>query len=236
MSLKDRVVFLTGASRGIGKATALRLAQDGARLALCGRDAAALGEVEAEVLRRGAPAAVTRAFDLADTQAIVASFRDARSQLGPIDILINNAGFNPRKAPLGEVTAEELDSILAINLRAPFLCIREALADMIPRRSGHIVNVLSTVCHFANEGMGAYTVAKKGLEGLSGVLLKEARQHSIKVSAVYPGGTDTSFRANARPDYMRPESVAAAIHAVLTLPEDVVVHGLTFRPSVETNF
>jgi len=234
--LAGRNVYLTGASRGIGRAAALRLAREGARLALCGRDEAALAEVAGEARRIGAQAVFRSAFDLASEPSILAFFERARAELGPADILINNAGFNPRKAPLAEVTTAELDSILAVNLRAPFILAREALRDMIPRKRGHIVSVLSTVCHFSNEGMGAYTAAKKGLEGLTGVLLKEARPHGVRVSALYPGGTDTTFRASRRPDYMKPESVAEAIHALLTLPEDLAVHSLTFRPMVETNF
>ena len=234
-SLKGKTIYLTGASRGIGRATALRFASDGARLALCGRDPVALEETSRAARNAGAEVFV-KDFDLADEKAIIGFFACARAVLGPPDVLINNAGFNPRKAPLAEVTTAEFDAILGINLRAPFICCREALREMIPRRSGHIVNVLSTVCHFSNETMGAYTTAKKGLEGLTGVLLKEVRPHGIKVSAVYPGGTDTTFRAKARPDYSKPESVAAALHALLTLPDDVVVHGLTFRPIVETNF
>jgi NAD(P)-dependent dehydrogenase (short-subunit alcohol dehydrogenase family) len=235
-SLRGKVVHLTGASRGIGKATAVRLAREGAKLALCGRDANALAEAKADCLRAGAAAVFSQAFDLASERAILDFLAAARSELGWVDILINNAGFNPRKAPLAEVPVEELDQILAVNLRAPFILAREALRDMIPRKSGHIVNILSTVCHFANEGMGAYTAAKKGLEGLMGVLLKEAQPLGVRVSAVYPGGTDTTFRKNARPDYMRPESVAEAVHAVLAMPEDLIVHGLTFRPPVEKNF
>jgi len=84
--------------------------------------------------------------------------------------------------------------------------------------------------------MGVYTAAKRGFEGWSRVLLKELRPHGIRVSAVYPGGTDTTFRAKNRPDCLRPESVAEAICAVLTLPEDLIVHDITFRPMVETNF
>ncbi|MBN1441840.1 MAG: SDR family oxidoreductase, partial [Planctomycetes bacterium] len=155
---------------------------------------------------------------------------------GAVDILINNAGYNERKAPLTEVTTEEFDAVLAVNLRAPFLLMREAGRDMKERGGGRIVNVLSTVCHFANESMGVYTAAKSGLKALTEVFRKEVRPFGVRVSSVYPGGTDTSFRAGARPDYLRPESVAEAIFALLTLPEDLVVHDLTFRPMVETNF
>lgn len=235
-SLEGKCVWITGASKGIGRALALRLARDGVCLALCGRDLQALSGLSGEARDLGSPRVFVKAFDLADESEIISFAREGRGAVGPADVLINNAGFNPRKAPLAEVTLEEFDAILGVNLRAPFLLTREVLRDMIPRQAGHIVNVLSTVCHFANETMGAYTAAKKGLEGLSGVLLKELRPHGIRVSAVYPGGTDTTFRANQRPDYMKPESVAEALRSVLVMPDDVIVHGLTFRPAAETNF
>lgn len=234
--LRGKAIYLTGASRGIGRAIALRLARDGVRLALCGRDRAALDAVAAEVERLGSPPPFVRRFDLAEESETLAYYRDAKESLGPPDVLINNAGYNARKVPIAEVTSEEFDAMVAVNLKAPFLLSREAIRDMVERGGGHIVNILSTVCLFANETMGAYTATKKGLEGLTGVLLKEARPHGVRVSAIYPGGVDTSFRANPRPDYMRPESVAEAVRAVLVMPDDLVVHGLTFRPMVETNF
>ncbi|HZN58767.1 MAG TPA: SDR family oxidoreductase [Planctomycetota bacterium] len=236
MSIQGKTVLLTGASRGIGRSIALRLARENVRLALCARDTAALEKVAAEAKSAGASAVFVKAFDLAEERAIVDFVRSSSDAVGPADVLINNAGFNPRKAPVAEVTTEEFDGIVAVNLRAPFILLREVLRAMILRRTGHIVNILSTVCHYANESMGAYTAAKRGLEGLAGVLLKEARPQGVRVSAVYPGGTDTTFRAVRRPDYMSPDSVAEAVYAVLTLPEDLTVHSMTFRPWVETNF
>ena len=236
MPLRERTVLITGASRGIGRALALRCARSGARLALCGRDAARLAALEKEIVESGGTRPFWKAFDLAGAKRTVAFYADARDALGAPDVLVNNAGFNPRKSPLAEVTTEEFDAILAVNLRAPFLLCREARRDLIPRRSGHIVQVLSTVCHLSMETMGAYTTAKKGLEGLSGVLRKEARPHGVRVSCVYPGGTDTEFRPSERPDYMRPESVAEVVHGLLTAPDDVIVHSITFRPIVESNF
>jgi NAD(P)-dependent dehydrogenase (short-subunit alcohol dehydrogenase family) len=235
-TLAGNVVFLTGATRGIGRATAVRLAGLGARLALAGRSAGALDDAASECRARGAPRVFTRSFDLASEAAILDFYAAASRDLGAPGVLINNAGLNPGKRALVDVTTEELDLAIAVNLRAPFILAREAARDMRERGGGHIVNVLSTVCHFANETMGAYTAAKAGLDALTAVLRKELRPFGIKVSSVYPGGTNTTFRAQVRADYMRPESVAEAIVAVLTLPSDVAVHELTFRPMVETNF
>lgn len=234
--LTDRAVYLTGASRGIGRALALRLAREGVRLAFCGRDSGALETLREELESGGARATFYRAFDLRDADTICDFYREARGAVGPPHVLINNAGFNSRKAPVSEVTTPELDDILAVNLRAPFILMRASFEDMRSAGSGHVVNILSTVCHASMENMGAYTAAKKGLDALTDVFRKEARPHGIRVTSIYPGGTDTEFRPSERPDYMHPRSVAETVVATLTLPQDVVLHHVTFRPMVETNF
>ena len=231
-ALEGRTVVLTGASRGIGRSLAGCLAAEGARLGICGRDKAALSELEGEL---GRPV-VTAAFDLCFEAPALDFLAKVRAELGGIDVLINNAGFNPRKARLVEVATEVFDSILAVNLRAHFMVMRECARDMKEKGGGHVINILSTVCHSDMETMGAYTAAKEGLRALTNVFRKEAREDGIRVTAVYPGGTDTDFRPNPRPDYMKPSSVADAVLTALTLPEDLVVHELTFRPMGENNF
>ena len=231
-ALEGRTVVVTGASRGIGRSLAVRLAAEGASLGICGRDEAALSELEEEL---GTPV-VTAAFDLCREEPALEFLDRVRAGLGGIDVLINNAGFNPRKAPLAEVATGEFDSIMAVNLRAPFLLMRECARDMKERGAGHVINILSTVCHSDMETMGAYTAAKEGLRALTNVFRKEVLADGIRVTAVYPGGTDTGFRPNPRPDYMKPSSVADAVLTALTLPEDLVLHELTFRPMVENNF
>jgi NAD(P)-dependent dehydrogenase (short-subunit alcohol dehydrogenase family) len=235
-SLKGKIIYLTGATKGIGRATALLLAEQNTALALCGRDTASLERVKEQVVSAGAPLPFTKSFDLSDEEKIVEFYRQAVEAIGPPDILINNAGFNSRKARVQDVETDEFDRIIAVNLRAPFILMREAMRDMGARGSGHIVNVLSSVCHYDVETMGAYTAAKKGLQGLTDVLRKEARAQNVRVTSIYPGGTDTSFRAQPRPHYMSAESVAEAIVFSLTLPEDVVAHHFTFRPMSESNF
>lgn len=235
-SIQGKAVLLTGASRGIGRALALRLAREKAILAICGRDGAALEAVAAEAGALSGAPVLHRGFDLRDDAALAAFYREARGRFGAPHVLISNAGVNPRKAPVWETAVEEFDAAVAVNARAPFVLLREALPDMIARRGGHVVLVLSSACLFANENLGAYTAAKACLKGLADVLRKEARPHGVRVTAVYPGGVDTTFRPARRPDYTSPDSVAEAIVGALTLPPDLVVHDLTFRPMVETNF
>jgi NAD(P)-dependent dehydrogenase (short-subunit alcohol dehydrogenase family) len=235
-SIDGKIVYLTGATHGIGRAIAVRLAREKVSLALCGRDAGAMGEVERAAKDAGARALHTKTFDMRDEDGILAFYRESRSRLGPPSIVICNAGYNSRKASLWEVTTEEFDGLIAVNLRAPFILIREAFPDLKAAGGGHVIVVLSTCCRFDMETMGAYTAAKNGLEGLVDVFRKEARPHDIRVTSVYPGGTDTRFRKTPRPEYLRPESVAEAVAQALLLPEDLVMHELVFRPMVETNF
>jgi short-subunit dehydrogenase len=235
-SLEGKIVCLTGATKGIGRAIALRLANERCRLAICGRDKKDLRMVSELIQSEGAITPFTKSFDLTDERSLLEYYREASAHFGPPDILVNNAGYNSRKAALWEVDTDEFDKMFAVNIRAPFILMRESFQDMRARGNGHVVNILSTVCHADLETMGVYTAAKRGLQALTNVFRKEARPFNIRVTSIYPGGVDTSFRKAKRPEYMRPESVAEAVYAALTLPDDLIVHHMTFRPMVESNF
>lgn len=222
--------LITGATRGIGREVAHQLHAAGYAVFVTGRDGTLLATLQSELACPGL------ALDLAEADAASRLFTEARRTLGRIDVLVNNAGFNRAKVPITHVSTEELDTSYALNLRAPILLAREALNEMAPRRSGHIVNVLSSVVHAKLENYSIYSTMKYALHGFTGCLIKEARLVGVKVTGVYPGGVDTTFRAQARPDYLRPESAARMIVHCITAPADVVVHELTFRPIVETNF
>jgi len=234
--LQDKVVLVTGASRGIGRATAREMARVGARVSVVARTQAQLDtlaqEIEAET---GRPALVCPA-DVAQEADVCRAVQGTLEAYGRIDILVNNAGFNTRKARIWEMTVDEWDRMFAVNLRAAFLFCRLALPGMIERRSGHVINVISTASQIGLEDIGVYGATKWGLLGLTKSLIKEARPHNVRVTALSPGGTDTSFRAEPRPQYLRPEIVAEAIVFCAQLPEQAVVHDLVLRPIVETNF
>jgi short-subunit dehydrogenase len=230
MKETTRTALVTGATGGIGREIARQLKTTGFDVFVSGRNSALLTPLQQEL---GCPGL---AVDLSLPDAPVQLFGTALRALGHIDVLVNNAGFNKAKDPLTSVTAEDLDNAYAVNVRAPILLAQEALQHMSARRSGHILNVLSSIVHVKMENYSVYTTMKHALHGFTGCLVKEARLVGVKVTAVYPGGVDTGFRTQARPDYLRPESAARMIVQCITAPEDVVVHELTYRPMVETNF
>ncbi len=225
-----RTTLITGATRGIGREVARQLKALGFAVYITGRDVSLVESLRLELACDG------MVVDLASADAPVQLFATALKALGRIDVLVNNAGFNKAKAPIEQVTSEELDASYAVNVRAPVLLAREALKDMATRRSGHIVNVISSVAHAKMENYSVYSTMKYALHGFTGCLTKEARQVGVKVTGVYPGGVDTTFRSTPRPDYMKPESAARMIVHCITAPHDVVVHELTYRPIIETNF
>ncbi len=228
--MEKRTVLVTGATRGIGRELVKQLCSQGFAVFATGRDPQLLGELKKATGCHG------DVFDLADADAAVALYTKAREALGPIDVLVNNAGFNPGKEPVTDVAVERLDASYAVNFRAPYLLCREALREMGGRQSGHIINVVSTIARTSAPNYSAYCSLKYALHGFTQCLIKEARQVNVKVTGVYPGGTDTDFRSEERPDYLQASSAAKMIVDCLAAPDDVVVHELVYRPIVETNF
>jgi NAD(P)-dependent dehydrogenase (short-subunit alcohol dehydrogenase family) len=225
-----KTVLVTGATRGIGRALVVLLSTRGYRVFASGRDAVLLASLQKETGCDGA------LFDLAAPDAPVALYATARAALGNVDVLVNNAGFNPGKKPLCDVSDAAMDASYALNFRAPFILCREALRDMAARGQGHIVNVISTIARTSAENYTAYCSQKHALHGFTQCLIKEARHLKVKVTGVYPGGTDTDFRPESRPDYLSAQSAAAMILHAIEAPDDTVVHELVYRPFVEANF
>ena len=235
-SLENKVALVTGASRGIGRATALAMARAGAQVAVAARTASQLRALSDEIEAQTGKPALVCVSDVAVEDDVKHMVRDVLAGFGRVDVLVNNAGYNVRKAKIWEITAQEWDAMFAVNLRGAFLCCREVLPGMIERQSGHVINVISTASQIGLEQIGVYGATKWGLLGLTKSLIKEARPYGIRVTALSPGGTDTTLRAEPRPQYLAPETVADAIVFVASLPEKAVVHDMVLRPIVETNF
>ena len=211
-TLHGKVALVTGASRGIGKATARVFAQAGARVALAARDATAL-EANVDEISAAGGAALACPCDVADEASVQALFARVAAHFGPVDILVNSAGAVAQSRFVDMETAV-WDHVLGVNLRGTFLCCREAFREMIPRNGGVIINLSSLSGVPGVEkfpGLSAYNVSKYGVAGLSEILAVEGKPHHIRVVAVSPGAVDTEMLRAAAPHLtpdMTPDDLA----------------------------
>ena len=184
-SLKDRVALVTGASQGIGRATAIALAQAGARVAVAARNAGKLAEVVAEIAAAGGEA-IAVPMDVADAEQVKAGFRQTSGKFGKLDILVNNAAIT-RDGLAVRMKAEDWDAVLRTNLTGAHFCAQQAMSVMMRARYGRIINVTSVVAETGNPGQANYVAAKAGLIGLTRALAVEIASRNITVNAVAPG-------------------------------------------------
>jgi len=210
-ALAGRHAFVTGASRGIGAAIAAALAADGARVSLIGRDAARLDQMAAEL--GGPDRAVPIVADVTDAASVRQAFARARGQLGPVHILVNNAG-QAASAKFTDTDEALWHRILGVNLTGTYLCTREAVADMLQTGFGRIVNIASIPGLRGAAYISAYATSKHAVIGLTRSLALEYATRGITVNAVCPGYTDTDMVrqavGNIRAKTGRSESEAMA--------------------------
>jgi 3-oxoacyl-[acyl-carrier protein] reductase len=194
MNLSGKVALVTGASSGIGAATATVLADLGARVALgYFHNETGAQEVCRSINASGGKAIAIRA-DVRRAAEIRTLMNQVTEQLGPIDILINNAGSLVQRLPIRDVTEESWDNIMDLNLKSAMLCSQAAVPSMVERKQGAIVNVVSIAGrNGGGPGAGPYSTAKGGLITFTKCLAKEMAPHGVRVNAVSPGVIDTPF-------------------------------------------
>ena len=212
--LEGRVAFITGAGRGIGAATALRMAEEGARVALVDIDTDGCQQVAEEIGHLGSEGLVI-SCNVADNIMVQMAVDKTASHFGQLDILVNNAGVL-RDNLLFKMSEEDWDTVLNVHLKGAFLCSRAAQKYMVHQKYGRIVS-LSSSSALGNRGQANYSAAKAGLQGFTRTLAIELGQFGITVNAVAPGFIDTEMtRATARRQGHNPDEVIA--HAAKTIP------------------
>ncbi len=213
-----RIAFVTGASRGIGKAVALRLAADGRHVVLASRSEGPLGEVKAEIEAAGGKASVC-AVDISDRKAFAEAIEGVIAEHGRLDILVNNAGIT-RDNLLLRMSDEEWDAVIETNLTSAFVAMRAAARAMMKGKFGRIVNIASTSGLVGNSGQANYAASKSGLVGMTRTVAREIGGKGITANVVAPGFIQTDMTSNL------PESVLESVKSLIQVkrlgtPEDI---------------
>jgi NAD(P)-dependent dehydrogenase (short-subunit alcohol dehydrogenase family) len=227
--------LVTGATHGIGRATAFALGHAGYRVGVCARTAAKVESLVAELRAAGVEAA-GRAADVADPDQATSAVEHVSKALGEIGVLVNNAGVLIAR-PIEELTLEDWDATMATNLRGLFLMTRAVLPPMRARGHGDIVNVASLAARNGFAGGSAYVASKHAVLGFGRALMLELRKEGIRVITVCPGSVDTGLlheQPMLKSDparILQPEDVAATILHSLRLPERALVSEVDLRPS-----
>ncbi len=233
--LKDKVVIVTGAGRGIGRAIAIAFASEGAKVALAARTEEEIENLAREIRESGAEAVAIKT-DMACEDDIKNLITETERSLGPVDILINNAAIL-ELSPIAEMASDTWDRLMLVNLRSVFIACREVLPGMMKRRAGRIVNIGSMAGRRGYAEQGAYCASKHGLIGLSKVLSIETQSYDIRVHVLAPGGVLTDLSKDLREsrggvkddEWMTVEEVARAAMYLCTQDGAAFTDELTLR-------
>lgn len=234
MKIENKLAIVTGASRGLGRQIALRLAKAGAKVALCARNETELKVVSKSIIDQGG-FAQPYSLDISSYQQVETFVSFLHEQIGTIDILVNNAGLGWYK-PFMEHSLEEIDATIDVNLKGLIYMTKAVLPDMQEKQSGQIVNIASDLGRRVIPNMAVYSGAKHGVMGFTGALLREVKNQGIKIMSIAPGIIDTSFDATHAGDKdetwsLKPEQLAEIVHTLLTQSrylnmDEVIIHPL----------
>ena len=201
-SLSGKVALVTGASQGIGRDTAVALAEAGAKVAVAARSEEKLAALVAEITGTGGEAFAVK-MDVADAEQIKAGFKAVLEKFGKLDILVNNAAIT-RDGLAMRMKLEDWDAVIRTNLTGAHLCTQQALATMMRARAGRIINIASVVAEMGNAGQANYVASKGGLIGLTKAIAMEIASRNVTVNAVAPGFIETPM-TDVLPDKVKEE-------------------------------
>jgi 3-oxoacyl-[acyl-carrier protein] reductase len=232
MDLSSRVALVTGASQGIGRACALRLAKDGATVAVAARNQEKLNDLTQEINAAGGKSAAF-VVDVADEDQIKSAIKSAITQFGKIDILVNNAGIT-RDQLVMRMRRSDWDSVLNTNLTSAYLCIQQVIPPMLKQRWGRIINIASIFGQMGQAGQANYSASKAGLIGLTMAIAREVGSRSITCNAVAPGFIETPMTAGLTEDFKK-EALKAIPLGRIGTAEDVAA-AVAFLASEESSY
>lgn len=234
------VVVITGASRGIGRAIALKFARQGMAVALAARDEKNLEKVAKEIVTSGGCDPLIISADLRDITNIAKISQQVMLKWERIDVLVNNAGLGYLK-PFLEITTTEFQEMLDVNLRAVFLLTQHVLPSMIERKSGMIINIASLAAKNGFKLGTGYAATKWALRGFAQCLLQEVRENNIRVVTIFPGSVDTSFGTGSQSptgtpskNKILPEDIAEAAYLAYAIPPRSMLSEIDIRPTNPT--
>jgi hypothetical protein len=244
MELKDKVIVITGASSGIGEATAMRLAADGAKLVLMARREERLQELAQKLMDKHQTDSMVVKLDVTDREAVLNAFEEVKKNYGRIDVLVNNAGLMP-VSYLDKLKIDEWDRMIDVNLKGLLYCIAGVLPVMKAQQSGHIVNISSVAGRRVNPGFAVYNATKFGVTALSEAMRMELTPSmNIKVTVIEPGAVATEltntitdkdilesfgkFASNLVP--LEADDIARSIHYAVSQPAEVMVSEILVLP------
>ena len=228
------VALITGGSRGIGRAAAEALLEEGWTVFLCSKSEDSVASAVEELAQRYEDRVRGRAVDVRDQQQVEDAVDWVVAEAGRLDCLVNNAGLGAF-GPVDELTGEQWRRVIDTNLSGAFYMLRAAAHAMMARGSGWILNIASLASKNPFAGGGAYNASKFGLLGLSEAAMLDLRHHGIRVAAILPGSVDTDFRPGGRrpqTDWMlQPEDVARTIVDLVRYPDRALPSRIELRPS-----
>ncbi len=236
MMLKEQVAIVTGASRGIGKAIAFKLAEQGTKLALIG-SSEEIQQTGKELREKGFHHIETFQVDVANEQQMNNMVAKTLEKFGQIDILVNNAGIGFFK-PVEETTLDEWKKVFEVNVQGVFIGTKAVLPHMKARKSGTIITISSDVGRYTIPNGAAYTATKYAVQGFSGSLAQEVREYGIRVGTINPGMVDTYFANSVqglpeKQDWLKAEDIANAVIYMASAPKHMLIDEIVLHPFIQ---